>query len=52
MSMQTLLVILLIALLIAGLPAWPYSRTWGYYPATGIGLVLVVLIVLMMTGRM
>jgi hypothetical protein len=47
----TILLILLILLLIGALPAWPYSRGWGYYPSGGLGLVLVILIVLLLLGR-
>lgn len=47
--MYTILVVLLILLLLGALPAWPYSRGWGYYPSGGLGLVLVILIVLMLT---
>lgn len=46
----TLLFILLIVLLLAALPAWPYSRGWGYYPSGGLGLVLVVVLLLVFTG--
>jgi hypothetical protein len=42
--------ILLIVLVIALLPSWPYSRGWGYYPSSGIGLVLVILVVLLLLG--
>ena len=45
-----LLWILLIILLIALMPAWPYSRGWGYYPSGGIGLILVILLVLLLLG--
>jgi hypothetical protein len=45
-----LLLILLIVLLLAVLPAWPYSRGWGYYPSGGLGAVLVVLLVLVFMG--
>jgi hypothetical protein len=47
--MYTILVVLLILLLLGALPSWPYSRGWGYYPSGGLGLVLVILIVLMLT---
>ena len=43
--------ILIIVLLLAVLPTWPYSRGWGYYPSSGIGLILVILIVLLLMGR-
>ena len=51
MSTSTLLLIVLIVLLIGGLPAWPYSQSWGYYPSGGVGIILLVLIILMLTGR-
>ena len=44
------LLLLLIVLLLAAVPAWPYSRDWGYYPSGGLGSVLVILIVLMLLG--
>ena len=50
--MLTILVVLLVLLLIGALPAWPYSRGWGYYPSGGLGLVVVVLLVLLLAGRL
>lgn len=47
----TILLIILILLLIGALPAWPYSRGWGYAPTGGIGLVLVIIIILLLLGR-
>lgn len=49
--MSTILLIILIVLLIGALPAWPYSRRWGYYPSGGLGLLLLILIILMLLGR-
>ncbi|HEY2019111.1 MAG TPA: DUF3309 family protein [Bryobacteraceae bacterium] len=46
-----LLLILVVILLFASVPAWPYSRGWGYYPSGGLGLVLLVLVVLLLMGR-
>lgn len=46
-----LLLILLIVLLAATIPAWPYSRGWGYYPSGGLGLVVLILVLLLITGR-
>jgi Protein of unknown function (DUF3309) len=43
--------ILLILLLVALLPAWPYSSGWGYFPSGGAGVVLVVVVVLLLMGR-
>ena len=49
--MTTLLSILLILLIVGALPTWPYSSGWGYYPSGGLGLVLIVLLILFLTGR-
>jgi hypothetical protein len=49
-----MLIILLVVLLLLSLgsfPAWPHSRGWGYYPSSGLGLVVVVLVVLLLLGR-
>lgn len=45
--LELLLFILLIALLIGALPTWPYSRGWGYYPSSGLGLILIILLILL-----
>jgi hypothetical protein len=45
------LVILLVLLLVGALPTWPHSRSWGYYPSGGLGLVLAILVVLLLLGR-
>lgn len=50
--MSTILLIVLVLLLVGALPAWPYSRSWGYYPSGGLGLVVVVLLVLLLAGRL
>jgi hypothetical protein len=50
-KMSTLLWVILILALIGALPTWPYSTNWGYYPSGGLGLVLVILLVLALTGR-
>jgi hypothetical protein len=47
----TILLIILILLLIGALPTWPYSGGWGYYPTSGLGLLLVIIIVLLALGR-
>lgn len=51
MSVTTLLLIVLLLMVIGVLPSWPHSRNWGYYPSGGLGLVLIILLVLMLTGR-
>jgi hypothetical protein len=50
--MSTILLVVLVLLLVGALPAWPYSRGWGYYPSGGLGLVVVVLLVLLLAGRL
>jgi hypothetical protein len=51
MSLGTILLIVLGVLLLGALPTWPYSNGWGYYPSSGLGLVLIVLLVLVVTRR-
>jgi hypothetical protein len=50
--MPTILIVLLVLLLLGAIPAWPYSRGWGYYPSGIVGLLLIVLVVLAATGRL
>jgi hypothetical protein len=47
----TILIVLLVLMLLGALPRWPHSRSWGYYPSGGVGLVLAILIVLVVLGR-
>jgi bacteriorhodopsin len=49
--MYTILLIILILLLIAALPTWPYSGGWGYYPIGILGIILVIVLVLVLMGR-
>lgn len=49
--MSLILLIVLVVLLLGALPTWPYSRSCGYYPSGGLGLVVVVLLVLLLVGR-
>ena len=46
--MLTILLVVLVLLLLGALPSWPHSRSWGYYPSGGVGLVLLVLLVLVL----
>ncbi len=50
--MMTILIIVLILMLIGALPTWSHSRGWGYYPSGGLGLVLLILLILALTGRL
>jgi Protein of unknown function (DUF3309) len=47
----TILLIVLIMMLIGAFPAWPHSRSWGYYPSSGLGLLVVILVALLLLGR-
>ncbi|MDR3527827.1 MAG: DUF3309 family protein [Rhizomicrobium sp.] len=51
MGLGTILLILLILALVGALPSWPYSSGWGYYPSSGLGIVLIIVIVLLVAGR-
>ncbi len=51
MALSTILLIVLILFLIGALPSWPHSRSWGYGPSGGLGLVVVIVIVLLLLGR-
>ena len=50
--MNTILLVVLILLLLGVLPTWPYSANWSYYPSGGLGLVLLILVILLLTGRL
>jgi Protein of unknown function (DUF3309) len=48
----TILLVVLVLLLIGAIPTWPHSRSWGYGPSGGLGLVVIILVVLLVTGRL
>jgi len=50
--MYTILLVVLILLLLGALPTWPYSRSWGYYPSGGLGLIVIVVLILLLAGRL
>ncbi|MCM3881134.1 MAG: DUF3309 domain-containing protein [Vicinamibacterales bacterium] len=50
--MLTILLVVVVLMMLGAVPSWPHSREWGYYPSGGLGLVLVVLVVLMLSGRL
>ena len=50
--METILIVVLIVILIGALPTWPYSRTWGYYPSRVAGLITLVIVFMLLTGRL
>ena len=47
----TILIVLLVLLLIGALPSWGYSRSWGYYPSGGLGLIVIIVLILLLLGR-
>ena len=49
MTLGTILLIILILILIGSLPTWPYSRGWGYYPTGGLGIIVIILIILLLS---
>jgi len=52
MSLGTILLVVLVLLLIGAIPSWPHSRGWGYGPSGVLGLILVVLLILVVTGKL
>ena len=52
MSIGTILLIVLILMLIGAFPTWPHSKGWGYGPTGGLGLVVIILLILVLTGRL
>jgi hypothetical protein len=46
-----ILLIILVMLLVGSVPAWPHSRSWGYYPSGGLGLIVAILIILILLGH-
>lgn len=51
MTLGTILLILLVLLLIGALPTWSHSKSWGYFPSGGLGIVLLLVVILLMTER-
>ena len=49
--MLTILIVLVVLMLLGAVPAWPHSRNWGYGPSSGLGLILLIVVILLMTGR-
>jgi hypothetical protein len=49
--MGTILIVILILILVGALPTWPHSKSWGYYPSGGLGLIVLILIILLLMGR-
>jgi uncharacterized protein DUF3309 len=49
--MVTILIVLAVLMLVGAVPRWPHSRNWGYGPSGGLGLVLLIVVILLLTGR-
>ena len=49
--MLTILIVLVVLMLLGAVPAWPHSRNWGYGPSGGLGVILMIVVILLMTGR-
>jgi hypothetical protein len=49
--MGTILIVILVLVLVGALPTWPHSRSWGYYPSSGLGLALLIVLILLLMGR-
>lgn len=52
MSIGTIVLIILVLMLVGAFPTWPHSRSWGYGPSGGLGLIVVVLLILLLMGRL
>jgi Protein of unknown function (DUF3309) len=52
MSLGTILLIILILILVGALPSWPHSKSWGYGPSGGVGLIILIVVVLLVMGRL
>lgn len=50
--MVTILLIVLVLMLLGAIPSWPHSRSWGYAPSGTLGLIVIVLLILLLTGRL
>lgn len=48
----TILIVVLLLMMVGALPRWDHSRSWGYFPSGGLGLVLVIVVVLLLVGRL
>jgi hypothetical protein len=52
MTLGTILLIVLVLALLGAFPSWPHSKSWGYAPSGVLGVVVIVLLVLVLTGRL
>lgn len=52
MSLGTIILIIVLLMLVGAIPTWPHSRSWGYGPSGGLGLVLIILLILLLLGKL
>jgi len=52
MSLGTIILVILVLALLGIIPAWPHSRSWGYGPSGGIGLILIIIVILLLLGKL
>lgn len=52
MSLGMILLIVVVLMLVGAIPTWPHSRSWGYAPSGGLGLVLIILLILVLLGKL
>lgn len=52
MSLGTILLVVLILMLVGVIPTWPHSRNWGYYPSGLLGVIAIIVVILLLTGRL
>jgi hypothetical protein len=50
--MLTILIVIGVLMLLGAIPTWPHSRDWGYGPSGGVGLIVLILVILMLSGRL
>jgi len=50
--MHTVLLVVLILILVGAFPKWPHSQSWGYFPSGGAGILIIIILVLLLTGRL
>jgi len=50
--MVTILIVLVVLALLGAVPVWPHSRNWGYGPSGGLGLIMAIVVILLLTGRL
>jgi len=51
MSIGTIIIVVLVLALLGVIPVWPHSQSWGYAPGGGVGLIVIILVILLLTGR-